>query len=223
MPFSASLAADRRNGILALCGPLIPGGIWEGMPWERQQKYCKACQYRFNRRPSCSFDFMTISQMDSFQVELGEVLLWVSDRDPSWKEFDGSVYEVELAYHFLGHETPRPKEAVKEFINHALTWQESDGEFWKKFNYDMVEGHDARPTHRTVIAPEIKPVVDQIVKNVTECSVFRGSRLHHLYAACCIFSDVAYLLGYDVLDQIMVKLAEAGRRAMMANATLEIS
>lgn len=202
---------------------MIPSGIWEKHPMEVQRQYCRACPYRFNRRPSCSFDFMTISQMDSFQVELADSLLWISNKDPGWKDFDGSIYEVELAYHYLGLKTPRPKEVIKEFIHQALEWNESDSEFWKKFNYEIVEGFSARPTHRSEIPPEIKPVVDKIVRNVTECAVYKARRLYHLYAACCVFSDVAYSLGYDALDQIMTKLTEAGRRAMMANASLEIS
>lgn len=223
MPFSASLGQDRKNTGLAPCAPMISNGLWDKHPMEVQRQYCRACPYRFSRRPSCSFDFMTISNMDKFQVELAEVLIWISKKDPPWKEFDGSVYEVELAYHYLGFATPRPKEVVKKFIHLALTWTRDDSEFWKKFNYDMVEGHGASPTHTTRIPPEIKPVVDQIVKNVTEFAAYKASRLYHLYAACCIFSDAAYLLGLDGLDQIMTKLSEAGRRAMMANASLEIS
>lgn len=221
MPFTISLGDDRGRNGLAPCAPLIPKGVWDDQPWEVKKEHCKVCPFRFNHRPSCNVDFMTVSDTDPFKQELATALAWIAANDASWSSFNGSVYEVELAYHYIGLATPPPKEVISAFIQ-SCAMITPDEKFWKDWNYRWVEHKEARPGLRVQVTPSVKKDVDKITLNVIEPQKYGGKRLFHLYAAVAVLHDIANHLGLMILKETATSLVEACRRALMANSTLEI-
>jgi hypothetical protein len=221
MPFTVSIGDDRGRNGLAPCAPLIPNGIWDDQPWEVKKEHCKACPFRFTGRPSCNLDFMTVSDTDPFKQELATSLAWVAARSAGWPALNGSIYEVDFAYYYLGLEVPPPKGVMSAFIQQCAMVVPNE-KFWKEWNYRWVEHKEGKPAFRVEVTADVKDDVDKITLNIIEPQKYASKRLLHLYAASALLQDIADSLKLPVLEDVTRNLVEACRRAIMANASLEI-
>lgn len=221
MPFTISVGGDRGRNGLAPCAPLIPNGVWDAQPLDIKQQYCRCCPFRFTARPSCNLDFMTVSDTDNLKQELAIALAWTASDDADWPALNGCIYEVDFAYHYLGLEVPSPKSVMTAFIKSCAKIT-PDEKFWKDWNYRWVEHNEGKPALKTTVAADVRDDVDKITLNIIEPQVYAGKRLMHLHAATALLSDIAASLDLFVLKDICSNFVEACRRAISANASLEI-
>lgn len=222
MPFVASIAEDRKNNGLAPCsGPMV-SGTWDRFGYDVRKNYCRMCPFRFMLQPNCSLDFLTIGEVDPFKEELASLLSWMSQEDPGWGQFNGCVHETDYAYHLIGYKCPSPKGVVEEFLKSCLDVTMSEG-FWKEWNYVMVEGWQGKPARKKIISGPMRSAVEKIFNNVTEPNTYTKKRLYHLYAAAALLQDAAYERGFRHIQATFGSLTEACRRAVTANASLDIS
>lgn len=220
MPFTASLSDDRFRNPMAGCAGLAEHRLWHQQPLEIRKRYCLPCPFRFLKQPSCSLDFLTVGETTALKGQLSDCINMFLHANHPWSHFNGSVHEVELAYHYLGLATPRPRAVLERFLSSCLDVQR-DAAFWKEWNYHFVEGCDARPV-RADTGPT-KGVVGKIVDNLTEPSTYKGKRLYHLFAASAVLEDAAGQGRLEVAQAAFGALLESCRRALMANAALEVS
>ena len=221
MPFTVALGNDRGRNGLAPCAPLIPKGFWNSQPWEVRKEYCKVCAFRFTHRPSCNSDFMSVGDTDALKSELAFALGQIAANEVDWAGLDRAVHEVELAYYYLGLEMPGPKQVLSAFIASCAN-VEPDEQFWKEWNYRGVEQKGGKPVRMRTSGP-LGEEVNKIALNVIEPQTYSGKRLLHLYAAAAIFEEVGGFLELKTLHEVYGSLMEACRRAVTANATLEVS
>jgi len=221
MPFTASLGDDRKGNGLAACAGLLASGLWGSMPWEARRQQCRMCMLRFMKQPSCSLDFLTIGDTGRLKLEIAECLAWVAECTPSWTSFNGCVHEVELVYARLGHDAvPPPSQVLEDFMK-VCAGAASDEVLWKDWNI-YVEQFEGRP-QRAEVPVAMKPAVDGIVDMLTSAARLNGRALFFLYAASSVFEDAATHLGLPTLKQTFGHLLEASRKAVAANASLEVS
>lgn len=223
MPFTASLGQDRAASANALCGPLIKGGTWDATSWSARSRYCRSCSHRFKNRPSCSVDFMSISDTDPLTIDLANALVYIAEQDPDWREFGGVIYEADYAYSQMNARLPKPKKVVEDFIESCVD-REVDKEFWKRWNHVGVEGFEGKPALRvTWLQPEVKGAVEKIMKNIVEPATLGGVRLRHFYAAMAILNEVASTSDCETMDVVTEILLDACRAALTAGCSLEIA
>lgn len=228
MPITASLSDDRAKSPLAFCGELLEFKAWHNKPWVFRKDWCAKCPLRFNRQASCSLDVITIGEIGDLKNDLQECLRYLAT-NPGWEHFDGSIHETGYAYRKLKLEVPTPKLVIERFFQSCVEIKKDD-EFWKEWNYQMVEGFEARPVKDDGQGP-MHAAAHKLITNLTEPITYSGERLYLLHAASSIFEDAAELMvEWDdcgnvagVLPKAFGSIAEACRRAMMAGASLEIS
>ncbi len=221
MPFTVALGPDRGGNGLAPCAPLLPKGLWDAQPWELRKEYCRVCPFRFSHRPSCNVDLLNIGQTDALKAELSLALGRIASTEMDWSGLNRSVHEVELAYHYLGLVVPSPKQVLSAFIGSCAN-VEPDDQFWKEWNYFGVEQRGASPVKLKITGP-MREEVNKLTLNVIEPQRYKGKRLLHLYAASAVLEEVADILAFHTLHGVYRILVEACRRALTANATLEVS
>ncbi len=221
MPFTASLGRDRAGHDLE-CSAFLKKGSWESSPWEMRGRYCRSCPHRFHKRPSCSVDFMSISDTDPLTIDLGNALMYAAD-DPDWEEFAGGIYEADFAYSKMNQRLPRPKKVLESFIESCVD-REVNQEFWKRWNYTAVEGFEGKPAMKTTwVSPEVKQAVDRIIKNIVEPERLSGRRLCLFYAAMTILNEMSSMFDCTALDSVTTALMDACRSALTVGCSLEIS
>jgi hypothetical protein len=164
---------------------------------------------------------MTVSDTDPFKQELATSLAWVAARGAAWSALNGAVYEVDFAYYYLGLETPTPKGVMSDFIQQCAMIVPNEN-FWKEWNYRWVEHKEGKPAFRVAVTADVKDDVDKITLNIIEPQKYSGKRLLHLYAASALLQDISTSLRLAVLEDVARNLVEACRRAITANASLEI-
>jgi hypothetical protein len=221
MPFTVSIGDDRGRNGLAPCAPLIANELWDKQPWEVKKEHCKACPFRFTGRPSCNLDFMTVSDTDTFKRDIATALAWTAANGANWPSLNGSIYEVDFAYYYLGLEIPSPKKVMSLFIE-SCAFVTPNEKFWKGWNYRWVEHKEGKPALRIEVTADVKEDVDKIALNIIEPQKYSGKRLLHLYAASAVLLDIADSIGLKTLGEISRNLLESSRRAITANASLEI-
>ncbi len=220
MPFTASLDDDRKHNGLASCAGLLSAGLWQSLPWDVRRRHCQTCLLRFSKQPSCSLDFLTMGNVGQLKLEIAQCLAWVSEMTPEWTSLDGSVHEVELAYSRLGWEFQDPACVLDDFMR-VVAGTSPDEALWKDWNI-YVEQYEGKPA-RAEVPEQMKVAVEEIVAALTTPSKFSGEKLLVLYAASAVLEDVATQVNLPTLKQTFAHLLEASRKAVMANASLEVS
>lgn len=215
MPFTAALGKDRARSDYALCGPAVENGIWEGMAVEDRRVYCLDCPLRFTREASCNTDFLSVSSLDEFARTFEEAILDIAKRGSSWDWFPSSIYEVESAYQRLGMQIPSPIKVVEGFLSSCLDLPQDD-DFWRDWNYTYVEQYAAKPVRQAHAG------LKKALKNLVGPNTFKGDRLLHLYALSALFEDVDSITSTHFLG-VFGRLTEACRKAVQANASLEVT
>lgn len=221
MPFTVGLGPDRGRNGLAPCAPLLHKGFWGSQPWDIRKIYCRTCPYRFNHRPSCNTDFLNVGQTDLLKSELSLAMGRIASTEMDWAGLPRAVHEVELAYYYIGLEMPGPKQVLSAFIGSCAN-VEPDEQFWKEWNYFGVEQRGANPVKLKITGP-MKEEVNKLTLNVIEPQRYQGKRLLHLYAASAVLEEVSAILSLPTLHEVYSTMVEACRRAVTANASLEVS
>jgi hypothetical protein len=175
-------------------------------------------------QPSCSLDFLTFSDIEEIKKELACSLKWLSS-DPPWDVLNGAQFEADLAYHLIGRNTPKPKDIIQEFVEKFLVSVPGTvEEFRKMWNYavEAFEGKTFVVNTATGGAEFSDPAKEILAFWMTPRS-FLGPSLYHFYAAVSILEDAASNLDMVQLKDCMSLLVEASRRAVTAQASLEVS
>jgi hypothetical protein len=165
---------------------------------------------------------MTVSDTDTFKKDISTALAWTAANGANWPSLNGSIYEVEFAYYYLGLEVPSPKKVMSLFIE-SCAFISPNEKFWKVWNYRWVEHKEGRPALRSNVAKDNKDDVDKIILNIIEPQKYSGKRLLHLLAASAVLLDIADSLSLSALKEISRNLLESSKRAITANASLEIT
>lgn len=218
MPFTASLAEDRAKGNLALCRHEIWSGSWEKRSWEDRKGFCRACPIRFRGEQYCSLDFLTIGSLDQFKSEIHEIVSWIAKDNPTWTTLEGALPEADMAYNiaFNGN-APMPMKVIEDYAGFCV-YKEKSQDFWRDWNR-AVEYFDGKR-----VAPEdSKAMSGKVALGMIATASHRGPTLAHLYAAASVLEAAASYLSYRLTERVMGGLVEAGRKAIMATATLEVS
>lgn len=223
MPFTAELADDRQHNALAQCAHLMRTHAWETLPWEAQVAKCRTCILRFAFNPTCSLDFMQIGDTDGLRHGLGEFIDYIST-DPPWTSLPKAGHEVEYAYSQLGELTleRRPSEAFEDFVKSCITVN-VDEDFWKQWNYIMVEGYEGEPVHGDVVSGPASMIVKKIVDNLLEPTTYWGERLYKLHAAASMILEFGVEQERPSIADPFRLLTEATRKAIASSASLKIS
>jgi hypothetical protein len=195
-------------------------GVWEGLSWDSQMSKCLGCHLRFRMNPTCSLDFMTIGDTDAVERGLGEFLDYALT-DPPWSDLPTAVHEVRLSYSMVGAEVPTPMVAMQDFLESCIV-VDIDSDFWKQWNYLMVEGFDAKPV-RGAPKGDLSPIIKKIMENLLEPTTYWGERLFYLHSAASIILNFGINEERPSLTAPFGQLTEATRKAIDAVASLKIS
>lgn len=223
MPFTAHLSEDRQHNATAQCAHLMRVGTWDTLTWEARMARCRCCALRFHFQPTCSLDFMQIGDTDDLKHSLGEFIDYIST-DPSWSDFPGAAHEVEYAYSHLGdvEHGRRPSDVFEDFVKCCVA-VDKDDEFWKQWNYIMVEGFEGEPVHGDVITGPASKIVKKIVDNMLEPTTYWGERLYKFHAAASMILEFGIEQERPSIAGPFRLLTEATRKAIVSSASLKIS
>lgn len=223
MPFTAGLSEDRQHNAMAQCAHLMRVGTWDTLTWEARMAKCRGCAFRFHFQPTCSLDFMQIGDTDDMKHALGEFIDYIST-DPPWSDFPGAAHEVEYAYRQLGEDNlqRRPGEAFEDFVKCCVA-VDVDSDFWKQWNYIMVEGYEGEVVHRDMPEGPASKIVKKIVDNLLEPTTYWGERLYKLHAAASMILEFGIEQERPSIGTPFRLLVEATRKAIVSSASLKIS
>jgi len=223
MPFTASLGKGRESSGLSPCGPLLKKNQWNEKPWEKRIKeYCSSCSFRFLKQPTCSLDFLSFGDIQSFKWQLSTVLFWVAQMNPGWDSFSGGNHEARAAYH--GKKMPTPKMIIQDFVTDCLEDLDtkSVNHFFKVWN-QIVEGYNGKPFKIDDEDETMLETANRIVGSWMNPKIYSDDKLRLFYAAMSILEDAANTLEIFQLEDACGRLVEACRKAIHAGAELKIA
>lgn len=218
MPFTASLGEDRKNNSLAACAHAMRGGVWELLSTQAQAATCLTCPFRFEGRPSCSLDFMNVAQTDELREQIRAMIEDIFSFNAGWSHYPSAVHEASMVYWKLGRPLPPPPVVVSDFLGACLSVKQ-DEDFWKTWNYVLVEGFEGKPVNVGTQEKEdtIAESANKIVSNLVEPTDYWGERLLLLHAF------VALLASHYEESGIYPRLLKATRNAIISTCTLKVA
>lgn len=165
---------------------------------------------------------MQIGDTDGLKHSLGEFIDYIST-DPPWSDFPGAAHEVEFAYVQIGKPPPQePSEVFGDFIKSCISIDKDD-EFWKQWNYIMVEGYEGEMVHGDVVTGPASKIVFKIVENLLEPTTYWGERLYRFHAAASLILEFGVEQERPSIANPFRLLTEATRKAIVSSASLKIS
>lgn len=215
MPFTANLAEDRGGCPTACCRGPMALGTWESMSWEERRHYCGRCPLRFSGEYSCSLDFLTIGDLNRFKEEASEIVGWVLCSGPTWVTLESSLPELDFAFRAHPPAPKTPKEVVEDFIASRVP-PAQDPKFWRDWNR-AVEYFGGN-----LVSKAIDPLGEHLAALLTTTATYAQRPLSLLYSASCVLGASADYLSHRFASNVFRALSEAGRKAIDANATLEV-
>jgi hypothetical protein len=173
--------------------------------------------------PSCSLDFLTMSDVPQFKKELALAVSWIVGANPDWSNFNGCIFEVEVAFLDAHNRRLRPKEIVERFLDSITTDQTKDDAFWKYWNSYAVEYYDGTPVKEIDAPEEMRQAAERIFSGITAAVAYGGRQLNLLYAMSAILEDAGSTHGLPQLKESCALLVEACRKTVYCGASLEIA